>query len=112
MAEGAYTDLSIEPGEDPVSQTILSDAPPRQYPSGLCLCLDGQTLKALSFEPADMPEVGDVLHFSAFAKVTSYTASDGEYGANCSISLQITDMSVIENESDEDPGDDAKEGEV
>ena len=48
-----------------------------------------------------LPDVGDTLHFSAFADVTSISASDGAGGKSARIELTITHMLKLENESSE-----------
>lgn len=75
-----------------------------QYPYGLCIRLDEKDLAKLGLEA---PQVGDILEFSAIAKVTSYSESsnntaDGVTSKHCNAELQITDLSV---EGEGNPGD-------
>lgn len=73
-----------------------------KYPYGLCLSLDDDSLKKLGLA-GDMPAVGEVIHFTAIAKVTSASMNDRETtdgGSEqcCRIELQITDMGVPDPE--------------
>lgn len=68
------------------------------YPYGLCLSLDEETMKKLGME-GEMPSVGEVMQFTAMAKVTSASInerekSDGSKEQCCRLELQITDMGV------------------
>lgn len=68
------------------------------YPYGLCVSLDEEILAKLGMS-GDMPEVGEVMQFTAMAKVTSASMSereksDGTKEQCCRIELQITDMGV------------------
>jgi hypothetical protein len=68
------------------------------YPYGLCISLDEEILAKLGMS-GDMPEVGEVMQFTAMAKVTSASMSereksDGSKEQCCRIELQITDMGV------------------
>ena len=78
------------------------------YPYGLRICLTGPELARLGFAPDDLPDVGDTLHFTAMAVVTSFSQNDTETGSNCRVELQITQMSA-EDESQEFPDDEANE---
>lgn len=72
------------------------------YPYGLCLSLGPDEMEKLDLD-GDC-QVGDLLHFTAMAKVTSVSMSDSEYsGPNCRIELQIQQMGVPEDESTEIP---------
>ena len=69
-----------------------------KYPYGLCLSLDDESLKKLGLD-GDLPEVGEVLQFSAIARVTSASMNERENGVGasdmcCRVELQITDMGV------------------
>lgn len=73
-----------------------------RYPYGLRICLTHEEMAKLKM--AGLPEVGDTLHFSAFADVTSISASDGEYGRSVRLELQITHILAMEDENTEVPG--------
>lgn len=75
-----------------------------QFPYGMRLSMDEATLKALGVDDGDEPEVGDLLHFAAFARVTSYTKTDDGGGKTRRVELQIEMISCIENESTEFDG--------
>lgn len=76
------------------------------YPYGLCLRLTEKEIAKLNLDEA--PEIGDMIHIFAMAKVTSVSANATEGGENRSVELQITHMSV-ENEDEEDAESDAEE---
>lgn len=74
------------------------------YPYGLCVSLDEETLKKLKLD-GDLPDVGEMIHFCAMAKVTSASMSEreGTDGAKetCRrVELQITHLG-LENEDQE-----------
>jgi hypothetical protein len=70
------------------------------YPYGLCVSLNTQTLENLEVDHDDMPEVGDMIHLMAMAKVTSVRMTDSEHGPERCIELQITHL-ALEDEDDE-----------
>jgi hypothetical protein len=68
------------------------------YPYGLCISLDEETMAKLGMN-AEMPAVGEVMQFTAMAKVTSasmseHERSDGTKEQCCRVEMQITDMGV------------------
>lgn len=72
------------------------------YPYGLCISLDQDTLEKLNMEDEDVC-IGDMIHLHAMAKVTSVSRTDNEtFGPQCRIELQITNIAPLEDESDED----------
>lgn len=94
-----FTDMAEpEMSSDDLPMEVAPSRP--RYPYGLRLCLTGPELVKLGFEPDDLPELGDMLHFVAMATVTSCSTDVSEHGSNCRIELQIEKMSV-ESESDE-----------
>lgn len=77
------------------------------YPWGMCLSLDDDTLEKLGLD-GDLPDVGDVIHFTALASVTSAsknerTTDTGEKEVCKRIELQITAMDVGGSEEEQDP---------
>lgn len=64
-----------------------------QFPCGLCLNLDSDTLVKLGFT-GDLPEVGTVISFSAKSKVCMTNEMEHEGGEINTMTLQITDMSI------------------
>lgn len=72
------------------------------YPYGLCLSFDQETLEKLNMDNDDVC-VGDMIHLHAMAKVTSVSRNDNEtLGPQCRIELQLTNIAPMEDESDED----------
>ncbi len=87
-------DLSLsQEGEEMPEAVNLSV--PAQYPHGLTLCLDADTISKLDLD--DDCAVGDHFHFHALAKVTSCSDREG-FGKR--IELQVVAMSA-EDEEDE-----------
>lgn len=70
------------------------------YPYGLCICLTHDELDKLGLD-ADC-EVGDMIHIMAMAKVTSISKNATSDGENCRVELQITDMSVEDEDLEYD----------
>lgn len=81
------------------------------FPYGLCISLTEKELDKLKIE--DKPQVGDMIHLCALAKVTSVSANEtktesGETEHHCRVELQITHLAT-ENEDDEDAAIEARE---
>ena len=74
------------------------------YPYGLSISFDHNDLAKLDMEE-DM-DVGDMIHFTAMAKVTNVSKRDVGGKCECRVELQIIDMMAIENENDEEPDED------
>lgn len=75
------------------------------YPWGLSISLCTDELEKLDLD--DMPEVGDMIHLFAMAKVTAISSRDTDAGPEKRLELQITHLGVededTETEPDEDP---------
>lgn len=74
------------------------------YPYGLCISLDQDDMAKLGMA-GDLPEVGEMIHLAAMAKVTSVSENeredtDGNKSKCCRVELQITHLAT-ENEDDE-----------
>jgi hypothetical protein len=80
-----------------VAQEQESKGP--QYPYGLEISLENETLDKLSMK--SLPKVGIVLSIEAKAKVTRVSESAEAQNKRKSIALQITDL-AFESESKED----------
>lgn len=77
-----------------------------EYPYGLSLCLEDETLEKLNVDHADW-SVGDIFDLRAMARVTSVSENETESGEKKRVELQII-MLGAESESaegDEDEGD-------
>lgn len=77
------------------------------YPWGLCVSLDEDTLEKLGLD-GDLPDVGDLIQFTALARVTSAsqnerTTETGEKEVCQRIELQITAMDVGGTQEEQDP---------
>ena len=102
-----FVDMAKSPEEVKEQTAIASPIEPKVpvYPYGLCISLSQDELDKLDLDPDC--EVGDIVHLMAMAKVTSRSenemeTSDGKKEKCCRIELQITHLSV-EDENDEDP---------
>lgn len=99
-----YVDMELD---DDTTADMVSSFPgmqPRgpQYPYGLRICLDGQSLAKHKFDHADF-RVGGILHLHAFARVTSVSEDPPR------VELQITELK-IESEDAEDEAGEGGEG--
>lgn len=84
------------PSPAPMS-AIAANVP--TYPYGLCITLEKEQLDKLGIDGECA--VGDMIHLSAMAKVTSCSERETEGGKDCRIELQITHLAT-ENEDNED----------
>lgn len=73
------------------------------HPYGLRISLTERELVKLGIEKDDVPQIGDLIHFAAMAKLTHY--SDSEDGGR-RVELQIVDMLCWEDENQEGDEDD------
>jgi len=76
------------------------------YPYGLCISLSEEELTKLGLD-GDLPDVGDMIHLAAMAKVTSVSESEREDAQGnktrcCRVELQITHMAS--EDEDREPG--------
>ena len=74
-----------------------------KHPYGLRISLTERELVKLGIEKTDVPQIGDLIHFAAMAKLTHY--SDSEDGGR-RVELQIIDMLCWEDENQEGVGED------
>lgn len=61
------------------------------YPYGLRICLDSDTLEKLKLTPL---AVGGRVNFSGFGTVVSARMSESASGKECSMDIQITDLDL------------------
>lgn len=93
--------------------TAVSNQKTPVYPYGLCLSLNNDSLKKMGLD-GDLPDVGDIVHFCAEARVTSAstTEEEDEKGVktpNVRVELQITKMGVPEADAAAASAEEAKE---
>lgn len=100
MAFDNYVSMELD-DDDQINQMIAAPAADKpKFPYGLRICLCKGQLDALGLN--DDVEVGHVLHFKAFARVTSVSENQMESGArDMRVELQIESMSVPEDEDEE-----------
>ena len=63
-------------------------------PYGLCICLEDESLDKLGIEEDDDPDVGDLIHLSCMARVTSVSCQDTGGGKKRRVELAIVLMSA------------------
>lgn len=68
-------------------------------PYGLHISLTEVELEKLDLE--DNPEVGDMIHLFAMARVTSVSKNETGDGCKCRVELAITDMAVEDEDTEE-----------
>jgi hypothetical protein len=83
------------------------------YPYGLCISLTEEELAKMNMGDEPLPEVGDMIHLMAMAKVTSVSENErvddaGNKTKCCRVELQITHLAT-ENENEEDAREEATE---
>ena len=74
-----------------------------EYPYGLCLHLDDETMKKLAM--SKLPQVGKQVVVYAYANVTSVSERETLIGGSSqSVELQITDLAVSPKSDDKEAG--------
>lgn len=72
------------------------------YPYGLSICLNDDSLEKLDSSPSDF-EVGSVVVFECMGKVTSVSQTDTPNGTCGRVEIQITGIAVDDDEDDPQP---------
>jgi hypothetical protein len=74
------------------------------YPYGLRISLTEKELAKLGSDGSEC-FVGGILHIHALGRITSVSSTDGEMGKNCRIEVQLEDLAIesedSENEAEE-----------
>lgn len=84
--------MKLSPAEAK-GETMLAEADEApQYPYGLSICLDDETLDKLGI--TELPPVGTAFTLTARVEVCSTSQYQNQDGADASMSLQITDMEL------------------
>lgn len=106
-------DMAKTPEEikEDIAETAMPVAAPDKvpsYPWGLCITLDEDSLAKLGIDEKELPDVGDMIHLFAMAKVTSASQNeredkDGNKTVCKRIELQITHMGL--EDEDREAGD-------
>lgn len=88
--------------EEAKEQTLLDEPKQEEYPFGLCISLDDESLQKLGIK--EIPKVGAEYTFEAKAVVTRTSSSSDTQGEDEStISLQITDLDFGADTDDKSP---------
>jgi hypothetical protein len=106
---GSLIDMAKSPEQvrkeaEPMASCAPSPCPVPEYPWGLCISLENETLAKLGLD-GDPPQVGDILEFFAAAKVTSASMREeidpatGAPKSCCRVELQIVGMLPHEEET-------------
>lgn len=101
MAFSRMVDMKRTPADKAEDAATCAPTPMAgpDYPWGLCISLDQDDLDKLDL--SDDCQAGDTIDLRAFAKVTSISRREVEGKVETRIELQITDLSV-ENEDTEE----------
>src|SRR6266567_4995889 len=114
MAFQSMVDMAKTPDEvkkevnDYPRASFASDLPAPKvpvYPYGLCISLDEDTLAKLKLD-GDLPDVGEMIHLAAMAKVTSVSEREREDTTGnktrcCRVELQITHLATEVEDQEE-----------
>jgi hypothetical protein len=104
MIDMAKSPEQVRKEAEPMASCAPSPCPVPEYPWGLCISLENETLAKLGLD-GELPRSGDILEFFAVAKVTSSTARDeidpatGQSKECKRVELQIVGMLPHEEES-------------
>ena len=107
------TDMKLSrkknPGkENPETEATPSSGDDRDYPYGLSLILDKDSLKKLGME--ELPEVGETCMIHAAGEITRVSQSVSDSGENKSVEIQITKLSVMPGMGDDMEEEELKKG--
>jgi len=95
-----FKDMARTPAEKSEEIANMGKISVPDYPYGLCISLDETDLENLGID-ADF-EVGDIIHIAAFARVTSMSSRMHEEKPCCRVELQIEQMAVEDESTEED----------
>ncbi len=93
-----FVDMARDDDDENMSPLGAGLNPP-VYPPGLCLYLTTDEVEKLGLD--DNCEVGDMLHGHFLASVTSISKREAQDGNDCRIELQITHLTAMEDEDEE-----------
>mgnify|MGYP000940690126 FL=1 len=93
-------------GPDGQQGSLLgADANKPNYPYGLRITLDPDTLRKLAMGDGNMPQVGQQFELDALVEVIAVSMDDGQSNVGYSMTLQITAMELCPpGEEEENPG--------
>lgn len=75
----------------------LADQP--DYPYGLRISLTEKELAKLGSDGSEC-FVGGILHIHALGRITSVSSTDGEMGKNCRVEVQLEDLAIESEDSE------------
>jgi hypothetical protein len=93
--------MKLTKAETENASPIEAKAAAPQYPWGLRLELNDETMKKLGLK--ELPDVGEKMVLKANVVVESVSQNDTKDGKRQNMSLQITDMDLGEAEKSEEP---------
>ena len=100
MVDLRRTDEEKEEQVEKNSPDSISSQP--DYPYGLCISFDQDTLEKLGLDEDDV-EPGDMIHIHGLGLVTSVSKNNNEVTGPCArVEVQLTHLVAVEDESDED----------
>lgn len=89
--------VSMKSSKKKNEEMKLAEYPKEQYPYGLKIYLDNDTLKKLGIQ--ETLEIGTELILHAKVEVCSASMRETDQGSNYSMDLQITDMELSSDNS-------------
>ena len=100
---GKFVDMKREPDKT-APDAVTVPWQPEPSPAGLCICLSDEELKKLDLD--DKPEVGDVIHLFALARVT-HASSTERFGSEkeSRVELQITHLALESEDAENEAAD-------
>ena len=105
LVDMKYTAAEKKEESKEMSAPVGSNMP--DYPWGLCLDLNDESLKKLGI--STLPEVGDEYHLIGVAKVTRLSSSASETYSEDSMSLQICFLQLVHEDEKPDEKESASE---
>lgn len=87
------TDMKMSKKKKAETEAAPSPSSGPDYPYGLVLNLDKDSLKKLGMD--EMPDVGEMCMIHARGEITRVSQSAGENGEDKSVEIQITKLSVM-----------------
>lgn len=110
----AMTDMRRTPEEkaDKLSDMLPTPLSLPDYPSGLSICLNEETLEKLDLDQKDY-DVGDMVHIQGMGLVTSKSMNTNADGStNCRIEIQITHLASENEDEENEEADDEEDDSV
>lgn len=108
MVDMAKTPAEVK--DDMPVPIMMADSKPSGpvYPYGLCICLTEEELEKLNLD-GDLPEVGDLVHLMAMARVTSVSQSEQQTGDGEKRQCSRVELQIIALKAEDEDREDSEE---